>query len=262
MSRQWSVLQAFGHINPPQTILVQYERRIARLAIQALGIRRRPIIGCFFLFKIRHVQPGPFPLVFIPPNQLLELAPRATVGPRAGPVVNNAPIAGPGEPPAVPITALRFSPSSLAHAVPAKHTRINPAAGSGRTICFELLIPPELRSVVRTTIAVEPTFEYTLRPFLGIGFPAIDLRQHAFDNWLAFLILWIPPVQCAQRFIQWIIGGPRPGDQSLGQLADEPTLATTVTRRIHRFFTELKQALSVGKATLFFGVAGGRQQKD
>src|SRR4029077_6734419 len=94
-----------------------------------------------------------------------------------------------------------------------------------------------------------------------LGFPAINLGEHGFHFWLADLVLGIPPIECAQRFIDWIMRSLRFGDQSQRELMNEPRVGTRIARGIDGFFAPLEKTLGVRERSLFFRVSGGGKEK-
>src|SRR4029077_19050508 len=52
--------------------------------------------------------------------------------------------------------------------------------------------------------------------------PAVDLCQYGFNFWMARLGCRIPPIECAQRFIERIVGLFRFGNETQSQLMHEP----------------------------------------
>src|SRR5579872_5238766 len=75
------------------------EGLVAGDGIHAFRAACRPVVGSFVLVEVRNVESGPLLLLFIPPDQLLALAPGPAVRPRRATVVENADIAGPRKSP-------------------------------------------------------------------------------------------------------------------------------------------------------------------
>src|ERR1700692_5107796 len=92
----------------------------------------------------------------------------------------------------------------------AKNSGINPAAGSSRSIGFQFCETIHLRAMMRSAIAINAE-NNSVGP-AGVGdsgyrfsLPAIDLCDDGFHDWIAQLVLRIPPVERAQRFVDRII---------------------------------------------------------
>ena len=95
---------------------------------------------------------------------------------------------------------------------------------------------------------------------VGVGFrirvPAVDLRQHGFHFRIAKLVLRIPPVECAKRGIDWVIGFFGFRDQTQRELVNEPGIRAGIAWWVHGFFAPLQKALSICECTILFGVTG------
>ena len=85
---------------------MQDERLVAGEAVVALGIFGRPIGRRFRLGKVGYVIASPFVLLLIPPDKFLTLAPGAAVRAGGGAIIEDAPVAGPSEAPAMAVAAL------------------------------------------------------------------------------------------------------------------------------------------------------------
>ena len=66
MSRERSILQSFGHVDPAQAVLVQDKRRITWNRIQTFRAYLGLEVGRFPLDKSRNIDAGPF--FRIPPD--------------------------------------------------------------------------------------------------------------------------------------------------------------------------------------------------
>src|SRR5438105_2129860 len=77
--------------------------------------------------------------------------------------------------------------------------------------------------------------------------PAVNLRQDRFHFWIALFILRIPPVQRAQRFIEWISGLLRFCDKTQSKLMHEPRVGPSITGRIDCFLAPLQKTLRIGE---------------
>src|SRR5512143_3339935 len=105
MRREWPVLQPAGHEQPRHSVRMQRERLVAVQSPHAflpfaLVVRRH------VLHEVGSVVARPLLLGFIPPHQLLALAPRLSVGSGGGAVINNPAAVGPRESPAMTEFAL------------------------------------------------------------------------------------------------------------------------------------------------------------
>ena len=158
----------------------------------------------------------------------------------------------------MPVRAVRLAPVTLVYLVRTVAAGVNPAAAGRRAIVLEREIIVELLAVVRVAVLVVG-FDDAGREFrLGRGFPAVDLGQDRLGFRFAFLVLGIPPVQRAERFVHGIVGRVGLGDQPFGELVGEPRLALGVARRLDGFLAPLEQALGVGERALLLGRARRR----
>src|SRR6184192_1563836 len=96
------VLQPAGNVQPAHAIRMQHEWSGAAECLHPvtvlqifLSIRRSGLL------EIRSVEPSPLSFLLIPPDQLLALAPRLSIRTRRSPVVNDAAVIRPCEPPTV-----------------------------------------------------------------------------------------------------------------------------------------------------------------
>src|SRR5207302_10067076 len=90
-----------GNPQPSHTIRMHDEWHVSGDRLHPLGFLRRAIVRRRVLFEVGNVMAGPLALVLVPPDKLLALAPRLSVGTRGGAVVENAPVRRPSVAPAV-----------------------------------------------------------------------------------------------------------------------------------------------------------------
>src|SRR5262249_50268824 len=129
MGRERPVLQTFGNEKPAKPVLVQNERRIPTLTIEAALSILRLVIGTLVFLEIGNVEAGPS--FRTPPDEFFPFAPWFAVRLRAGAIINYPPIARPTEPPAVTEIIFRFARVRLIHAVAGKNAGVNPATTCG-----------------------------------------------------------------------------------------------------------------------------------
>src|SRR5437879_4273165 len=127
MRRQRSILQTFWHVKPAQSVLVQNKRSITGNRVESLRAWLRFVLRSFSFYEAGNVYACPF--FRVPPHQFFPFAPRTTVRPCTGTVVNDSAIARPREAPAVTEIISGFSRVCLVHAIAAKNAGVNPAAG-------------------------------------------------------------------------------------------------------------------------------------
>src|SRR6202030_4156277 len=92
--------------------------------------------------------------------------------------------------------------------------------------------------------------------------PAIDLCEHGFHDWIAQLVLRIPPVERAQRFVDRIIRCFCLCDQTQRELMNEPRIGATIPGRINSLFAPLQKSLRIGECAFLFSVTGGREKEN
>src|ERR1700737_1220085 len=128
---------------PSATVGFEDERVRAGVPVQpaALLIGRR--IGSLSYREIRDVDTRPPARAGVPPDVLFSLPPGLAGRVRGGPVVEDAPVAGPGEAPFGIDIVVRSAVSATRHILPRrrKDSGINPdAAGRGAVILQSLVI--------------------------------------------------------------------------------------------------------------------------
>jgi hypothetical protein len=97
---------------------------------------------------------------------------------------------------------------------------------------------------------------------MRIFVPSVDLCEHGFHFWIARLVFRIPPIECAQRFIERIVGLFRFGDQAQSELMHEPRLGARVARRIDSFLAPLQHALRLCEGAFPFGMTRRWKKKN
>src|ERR1051325_2409518 len=250
MGRDRTILQTLRNKKPAQAVLVQDERAVTRLTIEADLAIARLVIGWLVFFEISHVESDPVSFFGIPPDELLSLAPRCALRGGTGAVVENAAIAWPGEAPPVAQIVVRLAAQGLVHAIAIENAGVNPAAAGGRTIIFQFVVIGDLRAVMEFAFAIlrkkgPVKCERSLgapisvvrraligrpSPLLhGEGSPAVDLGQDGFHFRLTPFVLRVPPVECAQRLVHRIARLLRSLDQTERQLMEEPAFAPRLT---------------------------------
>src|SRR4051794_14781409 len=235
MRRQRTIFQSARNINPPDAIRVQSkwpgsaESGYAHAAIQIVGSGGREI-----LFEIGVIETGPFFFLFVPPDQLLAVAPWLAVRTGRRAVINDAAIVRPYKSPAM--SKQIFGCALIcAITVPFRiHAAIDPRAASGRTIIFQILY-------VRNLLVI------------GNG-PAVNFLQYVRSFRLAhFTFDWIipckriqPGIARPQIILSFLFDTPP-------KVIHEPGLTARVARRINRLLAILQQSLGVGEGSFFFG---------
>src|ERR1700736_4862571 len=134
VSRHRSVLQTFRNMQPPKTVFVQDERRIARDPSKSAFVSSWAKLGRLVGHKIRDVDAAPFVLALVPPNQFLALAPRFAGRFGARSIIYNAAIGRPGKAPAVAQKIRRFPRKRLVDFVRTDDAGVNPATARGRAV--------------------------------------------------------------------------------------------------------------------------------
>src|SRR5258708_37631490 len=104
-------------------------------------------IGTLGFREVGDVVACPLPFRLIPPNELLPLAPRRSVGRGGGAVVEDAPVHRPGITPSVRI--LPFGSAAIRFVLAVVNTRVDPAAGGSRAVGFEFIEVLDGRAVRR-----------------------------------------------------------------------------------------------------------------
>src|SRR6266404_5458406 len=266
MSRQRPVLQTFWHVEPAESVLVKNERRIPGNRITSSCTLVRLVLGSFPFYKSGNVYAGPF--FRVPPHQFFPFAPRTAVRPRTGTIVNDSPIARPTEAPAVAEIVPGSSRVCLVHAIAAKNARINPAAACGGSVGFQFREAVRLWAMMRFAIAIDATKQHaiTIAAVSDAGYrfslPTVNLGEHGFHVRIAQFIFRIPPVERAQRLVDWLISLFYFRFQAQRQLMNEPCVGATIPGRIDGFFTPLQQALCVGECAFLFSVTGGGEKEN
>src|SRR3977135_1126219 len=92
---------------------------------------------------------------------------------------------------------------------------------------------------------------------LRIRGPDADLCQHRFHLRFTELIFGIPPVECAQRFIERIVRLLSLRDQTQRQPMHEPSLRACVAWRVDRFLAPLQHTLRLREGAFLFCVTRG-----
>src|ERR1043166_3356940 len=199
MRRNRPVLQTACDVKPTKSVFVENKRTIACDCVQSALIALRSETRFLVWHKIGIIAAGPFTLRSVPPDELLALAPRLSIGCSAGAVVNDAPIARPGEAPAMPQITARVARVRLVDFIRPEYAGVNPAAARGGAVGFQFRVAIDLRSVVRFAVAIGAKhnavigecgrglsapiclFVATLRSLPHFqSVPAVDLGQHCF----------------------------------------------------------------------------------
>src|SRR5712691_2843137 len=127
---------------PSATVGFEGERIGAGVEVQAAALLLGRRFGRLSCREIRHVHSGPGTGRGVPPDVLLSLRPGIAGRVRGGPVVENAPVAGPGESPLGIDIVAGTALSATRHVLPRrwKHPGINPDAAGGRAVDLQLLV--------------------------------------------------------------------------------------------------------------------------
>src|SRR5207244_12565380 len=163
------------------------------------------------------VDAGPFVLPLVPPDQFFAVAPRLAGRFGARSIIYDAAIGRPGEAPAVAKVIRRFPRKRLVDFVRAEDAGVNPGAACGRTVGLQPRKTVNLRTVMRTASAIETEHD-SVCVGLSIRVPAVDLCQYGFHFWITQLVVRVPPVERAQRFVYGVGGLLYFGDQTQGEL--------------------------------------------
>src|SRR5206468_9837154 len=153
--RERAIVQAFGHVDPTESVLMQHEGRVARNRVQPFLLSRWSIIRRFSDRKIGDITSGPFALGLVPPDQFLTFAPRLAGWAGTCSIIYDAPIAGPGKAPAVAEIVLGLARVPFVHAIAAKAARINPTTARSRSISLKFVVIGDLRTVMRLAFAID-----------------------------------------------------------------------------------------------------------
>src|SRR4030095_1839349 len=224
MGWQRPVLQTFRHIHPAETVFVQNEWSIAPLTVETTLSLLRFVIRPLVSFEIGNVDPGP--ISRLPPNQFFAIAPRITTRLSAGAIINNSAVARPTEAPAMAEIISRLASICFVDTVATENAGINPATARGRSVIFQFFIAIDLRAVMQQAFAIL-TKNNAISAGSGFCFPTVDLREYGFHFRLALLVLWVPPIERAQRFVDRIVGGPGFSNQSPNELMNKPCIGST-----------------------------------
>src|SRR5712692_6486579 len=243
MRRKRPILQTLWHVKPAQSVFVQNKRRIAGNRFEAFRALLRLVLGSLCLYETGDIDADPF--LRVPPHQFFPFTPGTSVRPRTGTIVNDAAITRPTEAPAMAEIIFGFPYICLVHAIATENAGVNPAAARGRTIVFEIGKAIELRAVMRPTLAIDAAEEHAIGTRLRFGLPAVYLSEHGFHFRLAMFVLRIPPIERAQRFVDWIVRLLRFRNQSQREVVHEPAFGSAITRRIDRFLTPLQKPLCI-----------------
>ena len=137
---QRSVLEARRNVEPSETVRMHDERRVAgeRLvaAFRLAAARSRALT----LGEVRNIVAGPLLRLYVPPHQLLALAPRLAVRRRGASVVEDAPVERPRVPPAVAVAPLRLALECPIHLIvlAGEYTGVDPAAARGGAVGLQV----------------------------------------------------------------------------------------------------------------------------
>src|SRR5207247_5339893 len=100
----------------------------------------RSKLGRLVGWEIGNVDAGPFVLPLLPPHQFLAVAPWLASRFGARSIIYDAPVARPGEAPAVPEIVFRLARVRFVNFVWTEDARVNPAPARRRTIILQLRI--------------------------------------------------------------------------------------------------------------------------
>ena len=114
---------------------------------------------------------------------------------------------------------------------------------------------------MRIAFAIDAAEDDSIRPWLWIGVPTVDFREHGFHVRFTVLIFRVPPIERAQRFIERIARLLRLRDQTQSELMHEPPIRARIVWWIHRFFTPLQKPLGVCECTFLLGVTSRREEE-
>src|ERR1700737_1142569 len=156
MGGQRTVLEAARSKQPAATVGFEGEGIRAGMQVDADALLLRRRIGCLFQREIRNVDPGPAPRAGVPPDVLLSLRPGVAGGVRRGAVIEDAPVAGPGETPLWVDVVSGSAVSASRHVLTrrGKHAGINPDAASRGAVILQGLVTREL-FVIGDRVAVD-----------------------------------------------------------------------------------------------------------
>src|SRR6266481_5439732 len=260
MCRHRSILQTARDVKPPEPVFMRDERRVAGNPIKAALVSGWSKLWRLVQRKIGVINSGPFLFRAVPPDQFLAVAPRLAGWAGARSIIYDAAIARPGEAPTVANIIFRITRVRLANLIWTEDASVNPAAACGRTVGLQPWITVNLRTVMRIPCAIDAENDpiaaagVTACGYSGmrICVPSVDLCQHGFHFWIARLVFRIPPIECAQRFIERIARLFRFGDQAQSELMHEPRLGARLARRIDSFLAPLQHALRLCEGAFLF----------
>jgi hypothetical protein len=186
---QRPVNHTLGGEQPALAVGLHDERVVAREGGRAAEIRVGAAARSAVEHEVGHVVADPAPLLLVPPDPFLPLAPWFAVRVGRRPVVQDPPVGRPRPAP------LRLAPSlaALGHAVggvvdaAGVHPGVDPAPRGRRPVGAQLGVRRERLAGRRSGAVV-----------------AVDLRQHRLRIGLAVLVDRIVPGQVQQRPVPWV----------------------------------------------------------
>src|SRR6266446_7242234 len=176
MRRQRSILQTFGHVKPAQSVFVQNKRGITGNCVESFRAWLRFVLRSFSFYEAGNVYACPF--FRVPPHQFFPFAPRTSVRPCTGTVVNDSAIARPREAPTMPEIISGFSCVRLVAAIAAKDAGVNPAAGGSGAVSFQLRETIHLRAMMRFAVSIDAEHDAILQCGRGLSAPIVATLPH------------------------------------------------------------------------------------
>src|SRR5215208_2978727 len=138
--RERAVLEANGSEQPAEPVAVDDERSVAGDRIVPGRVRLGPVRRRLGSLEVGHVEPGPLPVLLIPPDVFFPLRPRLALGVCGGAVVEDAAVGGPHPAPLgrdVVLLGPGLAAGSLVHAV-GVDAGVDPTPARSRAVFLEV----------------------------------------------------------------------------------------------------------------------------
>ena len=242
MRRQRAVLEPLRDEEPGAPVGLHDERMVAGDRLFGLRAVGRDVVRGLVLLEVGNVLA--LPLGAVPPDVLLSLRPRLSVGIRGGAVVDDAPVRRPCPRPLgrdVALLPVRLLPRRLVDPV-GINAAVDPAAAHRRAVVLQLLVRAQVPA--------------------RLDLPAVDLREHGLRA--RFLHLAVRRVLPAQRLDQLVARVLRVGELLLDappEMEVEPQLGTAILLRLGRLPVPLQQPLRVRERAVLLRVRRRGQEE-
>src|SRR5437868_5313244 len=237
------VFQTASYIEPAQAVGMKCEWPGSAQSLRSLSfVNIGGGVWRHRLLIIRIIEPRPFLLFRIPPDQLLALTPGLAI--RAGrcTVVDDAAIVWPGKAPSVPKQILGIAFERAVVAFLWKHAAVNPGATGCRSVVLQI-------------------FDVCQVLAIGDGVP-VDLLQDLFiAGFSVFAVRGVVPGKNSQALIAGTTITLRLTLEPQAEVIHEPQFAARVTGRIDSLLAVLQQALGIRECSFFLRRTRRRKQE-